>query len=116
MKIIASKGSILGGIQHLGDVWTLDQLWKELGFDDLARVFRKARYTTPVEHALRVMVFNRLCDPESKLGVLRWLETVSIPEVDTPSLTHQQLLRSMDALMWTTRMRWTMWWPVYCGP
>jgi transposase len=45
------------------------------------------------------MVFNRLCDPESKLGVLRWLETVSIPEVDTPSLTHQQLLRSMDALM-----------------
>jgi hypothetical protein len=83
----------------LGDVWSLDQLWKELGFDDLARVFRKARYTTPVEHALRVMVFNRLCDPESKLGVLRWLETVSIPEVDTPSLTHQQLLRSMDALM-----------------
>ena len=83
----------------LGDVWALDQLWKELGFEGLARVFRKARYTTPVEHALRVMVFNRLCDPESKLGVLRWLETVSIPEVDTASLTHQQLLRSMDALM-----------------
>lgn len=83
----------------LGDVWALDQLWKELGFDSLAGVFRKARYTTPVEHALRVMVFNRLCDPESKLGVLRWLETVSIPEVDSASLTHQQLLRSMDALM-----------------
>ena len=45
------------------------------------------------------MVFNRLCDPESKLGVLRWLETVSIPEVETASLTHQHLLRSMDALM-----------------
>lgn len=83
----------------LGDVWALDQLWKELGFDSLAGVFRKARYTTPVEHALRVMVFNRLCDPESKLGVLRWLETVSLPEVDTASLTHQHLLRSMDALM-----------------
>ncbi|NDA53257.1 MAG: IS1634 family transposase, partial [Betaproteobacteria bacterium] len=52
-----------------------------------------------VEHAIRVMVFNRLCDPDSKLGVLRWLETVSIPQVDTASLTHQQLLRSMDALM-----------------
>jgi transposase len=83
----------------LGDVWALDQLWKELGFDSLAGVFRKARYTTPVEHALRVMVFNRLCDPESKLGVLRWLETVSIPDVDTASLTHQHLLRSMDAIM-----------------
>lgn len=83
----------------LGDVWVLDQLWRELGFDALNGVFRKARYTTPIEHALRVMVFNRLCDPESKLGVLRWLETVSLPEVDAASLTHQQLLRSMDALM-----------------
>ena len=83
----------------LGDVWALDQLWKELGFDALHRVFRKARYTTPVEHAIRVMVFNRLCDPESKLGALRWLETVSIPDVDVTGLTHQHLLRSMDALM-----------------
>ena len=83
----------------LGDVWALDQLWRELGFDALAGVFRKARYTTPVEHALRAMVFNRLCDPESKLDVLRWLETVSLPGVDTAAMTHQHLLRSMDALM-----------------
>jgi len=83
----------------LGDVWALHRLWQEVGFDELFRVFRRARYTTAVEHAIRVMVFNRLCDPESKLGVLRWLETVSIPEVDTKSLTHQQLLRSMDALI-----------------
>lgn len=83
----------------LGDVWALDQLWKELGFDALAGVFRKARYTTAVEHAIRVMVFNRLCDADSKLGVLRWLQTVSMPQVDTAALTHQHLLRSLDALM-----------------
>lgn len=83
----------------LGDVWALTGLWKEVGFDSLSAVFRRARYTTAVEHAIRVMVFNRLCDPDSKLGVLRWLETVSLPEVDTKALTHQQLLRSMDALM-----------------
>lgn len=83
----------------LGDVWALDQLWKELGFDRLGTVFRKARYTSAVEHAVRAMVFNRLCEPESKLGVLRWLETVSLPGVDTAGLTHQHLLRSMDALM-----------------
>ena len=82
----------------LGCVWALDQLWKELGFDALAGVFRKARYTTPVEHAIRVMVFNRLCDADSKLGVLRWLQTVSMPQVDTAALTHQHLLRSLDAL------------------
>jgi transposase len=82
-----------------GDVWALDQLWCELGFDALAGVFRKARFTTAVEHALRVMVFNRLCDADSKLGVLRWLQTVHMPQIDTGALTHQQLLRSMDALM-----------------
>ena len=83
----------------LGDVWALDQLCKELGFDALAGVFRKARYITPVEHAIRVMVFNRLCDADSKLGVLRWLQTVSMPQVDVAALTHQHLLRSLDALM-----------------
>ena len=83
----------------LGDVWALDQLWRELGFDRLAGVFRKARFTTAVEHAIRAMVFNRLCDPDSKLGVLRWLQTVSIPDVDVDALSHQQLLRAMDALM-----------------
>ncbi len=83
----------------LGDVWALHELWHELGFDRLAGVFRRARFTTPVELALRVMVFNRLCDPDSKLGVLRWLQTVSMPGVDPAALTHQHLLRSMDALM-----------------
>ncbi len=83
----------------LGDVWVLDELWRELGFDQLAGVFRRARYTTPVEHALRAMVFNRLCDPDSKLGVLRWLQTVRIGSMRAEAITHQQLLRSMDALM-----------------
>ena len=45
------------------------------------------------------MVFNRLCDPESKLGMLRWLETVAMPGIDVESITHQHLLRSMDALI-----------------
>lgn len=45
------------------------------------------------------MVLNRLCDPDSKLGVLRWLQTVALPDIDVKALTHQQLLRSMDALM-----------------
>jgi transposase len=107
--LLRSKGRVLSDTSApqvrfesalaLGDVWALDQLWHELGFDGLAAVFRRARFTTPVEHALRVMVFNRLCDPDSKLGVLRWLETVSMPGIHAGALTHQQLLRSMDALM-----------------
>src|SRR5574337_473678 len=82
----------------LGDVWTLNELWKSLGFDGLRRVFGKTRHAIDIEALLRVMVFNRLCDPESKLGVLRWLETVAMPGVDAAAITHQHLLRAMDAL------------------
>ena len=40
-----------------------------------------------------------LCDPESKLGVLRWLETVAFPGLDVATVTHDHLLRAMDALI-----------------
>jgi hypothetical protein len=83
----------------LGDVWALTELWNTLGFGELRRVFQKTRHTTDVEALIRVMVLNRLCNPDSKLGVLRWLETVAMPGVDSTSISHQQLLRSMDALM-----------------
>ena len=83
----------------LGDVWALHQLWHELGFDRLHAVFRRARYTAPVEQAIRVMVFNRLCDADSKLGAQRWLQTVALPDIKPEEITHQHLLRSMDALM-----------------
>ena len=63
----------------LGNVWALNELWESLGFGELKRVFRKTRHTIDIEALIRVMVFNRLCDPESKLGVLRWLETVAMP-------------------------------------
>jgi transposase len=83
----------------LGNVWVLTELWKELGFSDLHRVFRSSRHSIDVEALIRIMVLNRLCDPDSKLGVLRWLQTVALPDIDLKALTHQQLLRSMDALM-----------------
>jgi len=83
----------------LGHVWALNELWETLGFGELRRVFRKTRHSIDVEALIRVMVFNRLCDPESKLGVLRWLETVAMPDIEVESITHQHLLRSMDALM-----------------
>jgi transposase len=83
----------------LGNVWALNELWETLGFGELRRVFRKTRHSIDIEAMLKAMVFNRLCDPESKLGVLRWLETVAIPGVDVKSITHQHLLRSMDALV-----------------
>ena len=68
----------------LGNVWALTELWNELGFSDLRRVFRRTRHTTDVEALVRIMVLNRLCDPDSKLGVLRWLQTVALPDIEVP--------------------------------
>jgi transposase len=82
-----------------GDVWTLTQLWQQLGFEKLRRVFGRTRRQIDVEALLRLMVFNRLCDPDSKLGVLRWLQTISLPAISLEEVEHHHLLRAMDALI-----------------
>ncbi|ARE39804.1 Mobile element protein (plasmid) [Rhodovulum sp. P5] len=82
-----------------GDVFALHELWKDLGFDHaLGRALRSGKRKVDVEALVRAMVFNRLCDPTSKLGCLRWLETVAMPAMPD-TVTHQHLLRAMDALM-----------------
>lgn len=85
--------------RSVGDTWLLTALWKELGFADAFRRVLRNRRTFDAERLLRVMVFNRLCDPESKLGILRWLEGALVPEVSAESVTHQHLLRTMDTLI-----------------
>lgn len=82
-----------------GDLWALNELWNTLGFSSIRKIFRTSRHAIDIEACVRAMVFNRLCDPESKLGVLRWLETVALPGVSDQGISHQQLLRSMDALI-----------------
>ena len=64
--------------RDFGDVWALTELWNSLGFGGLRRVFRRTRHAIDVEALIRVMVLNRLCDAESKLGVLRWVQTVTL--------------------------------------
>ncbi|MBU2849409.1 hypothetical protein OW565_04670 [Acidithiobacillus ferriphilus] len=40
-----------------------------------------------VEVLSRGLVLNRFCDPESKLGVLRWVETVALPNITVTTIT-----------------------------
>jgi len=84
--------------RHAGDIWALSELWRSLGFDDLATAWRHSKTEVDVLSCLRLMVFNRLCDPGSKLGVLRWLETVALPAGSGVVSEHQHLLRAMDVL------------------
>jgi len=82
-----------------GDVFALHCLWRELGIDRaLRRALGPSRRRFDVEALIRVMVFNRLCAPDSKLGCLRWLETVAMPAIPD-SITHRHLLQAMDTLM-----------------
>jgi hypothetical protein len=82
-----------------GDVFALHEIWKDLGFDRaLQRSLRSGKRKIDVEALVRAMVFNRLCAPDSKLGVLRWLETVAMPAMPS-RVAHYHLLRAMDALM-----------------
>ena len=41
----------------------------------------------------------RLCDSDTASAVLRWVHTVSPPEMDRKAIGHQQLLRTMDAII-----------------
>ena len=82
-----------------GDVYALHALWTELGFAEAVRAaLRSSRRSFDAEALVRAMVFNRLCAPDSKLGCLDWLQTVAIPGMPE-EVTHDQLLRTMDALM-----------------
>lgn len=82
-----------------GDVFMLHELWSQLGFSKVIRkALRSSKRAFDAEALVRLMVFNRLCAPDSKLGCLDWLETVSIPNMPE-TITHQHLLRTMDALM-----------------
>ena len=76
------EGLRFTGSRHAGDVWALSELWRSLGFDDLASAWRRSKTEVDVLGCLRLMVFNRLCDPGSKLGVLRWLDTVVLPPTE----------------------------------
>jgi len=103
---VSAERSALEGLRFIdsrcaGDVWALWQLWRSLGFDELAAAWRRSRVEVDVLACLRAMVFNRLCDPASKLGVLRWLDTVALPVnfgFSDGLPQHQHLLRAMDVL------------------
>ena len=79
-----------------GDVYALNELWSSLGFGEaIKRALRSSRRSFDAEALVRAMVFNRLCAPDSKLGCLDWLQTVSMPSMPA-TVTHDQLLRTMD--------------------
>ena len=61
---ITASASALDGLRftasrQAGDVWALSELWRSLGFDDLAGAWRRSKTEVDVLACLRLMVFNR---------------------------------------------------------
>jgi transposase len=82
----------------LGTVLAIEALWDKIGlrktFGDIARA---NKLPEGYERALLAMTANRLCSPESKLGVWdRWLDTVYLPSCENLKLHH--MYKAMDML------------------
>lgn len=92
------SGPVFERALEVGGPWMLTELWNRLGLSRCLRGLTRSDAKLDVDALTRVMVFNRLCDADSKLGILRWLEEVVVPGVDPEHVTHQRLLRAMDVL------------------
>ena len=95
---VLPEGVTLIGSRRLGLVWLVEALWERLGIGATLRQGLTPSQDAPrFERALLAMTANRLCDPQSKLGVWeRWRETVYLPGAE--ALTKNELYEAMDAL------------------
>ena len=81
-----------------GPLLVIEKLWERLGIGEVLRKICKDHdLRAPYERALLAMVANRLCEPDSKLGVWdRWLPTVYLPSCW--DLKVDQMYEAMDVL------------------
>jgi len=88
---------------ELGVPLVVEALWERLKLGPtLRKAMERSGGDDLHERALLAMVANRLCDPDSKLGVWdRWLKSVYLPSCSTLKL--YQMYEAMDLLHWNVR-------------
>lgn len=81
-----------------GRVHFAEMLWERIGIGKTLRdIFKREKVSLLHERALLAMTTNRICEPESKLGVWdRWLKKVHMPSCKGLSLDH--MYYAMDHL------------------
>jgi transposase len=91
------KGLDVGAIRYFGQVVVLQRIWEELGLGGLLKGYIKERgIRVPVEHLVRVMVFNRLIAPRSKLALSRWIDRLYLPELFGREIPLHYFYRAID--------------------
>ncbi len=81
-----------------GSPMVIETLWDRLGLKEvLSNIAKSKKLKVSYERALLAMTANRLCEPESKLGVWdRWLPKVYLPSCQDLKLKH--MYEAMDLL------------------
>jgi hypothetical protein len=90
------KGLTLVGTVELGTPFVIEALWERLGIGPALRAAGEVDgCQVPYERALLAMTANRLCEPQSKLGVWdRWMSRVFMPTCE--GLKLPQMYEAMD--------------------
>ena len=100
MKAIGKELTLpeLKNAKDFGHVYAVQAVWDKLGLSKaLERADISGKANTDFCDMVRWMVFNRLCEPCSKLALLDWTEGIFAPE--TTALSYHNLLRAMDRLI-----------------
>jgi transposase len=81
----------------LGPILVLEKMWKIMGLQNkLEQVKSENNIEFDFEKAVKLMIFNRLIDPKSKLGVIDWKNQLYSDDFQNVELNH--LYRSLDFL------------------
>lgn len=90
-------GLDVGSVRYFGQVAVLQRIWQDLGLDKLLTGWIEERdIRVPVELLVRVMVFNRLIAPRSKLALSRWVQRMYLPELFDREIPLHHFYRALD--------------------
>jgi len=91
------KGLDVGSVRYFGQVAVLQRIWQDLGLDKLLTGWIEERdIRVPVELLVRVMVFNRMIAPRSKLALSRWVHRLYLPELSDRQIPLHHFYRALD--------------------
>ena len=91
------EGLDVGAVRYFGQVVVLQRIWEDLGLDALLQgTIKEREIRVPVELLVRVMVFNRLIAPRSKLALSRWIDRLYLPELFGREIPLHHFYRAID--------------------
>ena len=96
-------------------LWLGSRLWQELGLDTFfAEALQDCRGSVAWSKVLELLAVNRLCDPESELGVhQRWFGGTAMDVIlgtDEAVAAKDRLYRALDKAL-PPRRHWRPTWP-----